>query len=172
MSMNQVCLIGRLTGDPELRQTQSGKSVVSVNIAVDRQGEGTDFPHCVAFGKTAELMAQYLHKGSLVGIQGRIQTGSYDDKNGQKHFTTDVNVTNITFCEKSGQAQGSQPQQSQGYAPQQQQGYQQRQYQPQRQQYQSQGYQQQPQGYAPQQGYQSQIPQEFEEVISDAPLPF
>ena len=171
MSMNNVCLVGRLTADPELRTTQSGKSVVSVNIAVDRQGEEADFPHCVAFGKTAELMAQYLHKGSLVGIQGQIRTGSYDDKNGQKHFTTDVNVTSITFCEKSGQAQGSQSQQGQGYAPQQQQGYQQRQYQPQRQ---NQGYQQQ--GYQNQQRqpqqYNNQIPQDFEEVISDGPLPF
>ena len=84
--INRVVLVGRLTRDPELRKTNSGASVVSFTVACDRrfktQGQpDADFISCVAWNKVADLMAQYLHKGSLVGVEGRIQTRNYDDAN-------------------------------------------------------------------------------------------
>ncbi len=83
--INRVVLVGRLTKDPELRRTQSGTSVVSYTIAVNRRSAqpgqpDADFINCVAWNKTAELMAQYLHKGSLIGVEGRIQTRNYENQ--------------------------------------------------------------------------------------------
>lgn len=102
--MNRVVLIGRLTKDIELRKTQSGTSVGSFTIAVNRRlkQEGqpeADFIRCTAWGKTAEIMSQYLAKGALVGIEGRIQTGSYQDRDGKTVYTTDVVVENFDFLE-------------------------------------------------------------------------
>ena len=80
--MNRVILVGRLTRDPLLKKTQSGTSIVSFTIAVSRriagQGQQADFISCVAWNKTAELMTQYLNKGAMIGIEGRIQSRSYD----------------------------------------------------------------------------------------------
>ncbi len=97
--MNRVELIGRLTKTPELQSTPTGKSVVSFTLAVTRDKENTDFINCTAWGKIAELVANHTSKGSLIGVEGRIQTGSYDNNNGGKTYVTKVTVENITFCE-------------------------------------------------------------------------
>ena len=102
--INRVILVGRLTRDPELRKTQSGASVVSYTIAVNRRVQtpgqpDADFINCVAWNKTADLMAQYLHKGSLIGVEGRIQTRQYQDQQGQTRYVTEVlaeQVQNLT----------------------------------------------------------------------------
>ena len=93
--MNRVELVGRLTRDPEMRMSQSGMGVVRFSVAVNRtrKVEGqpdADFINCVAFGKTAEFMEKYIKKGYLVSVEGRIQTGSYENQQGQKVYTTDV----------------------------------------------------------------------------------
>lgn len=100
--MNRVCLTGRLTKKLDLRTTQSGTSCTSFTLAVNRRikAEGqpdADFIRCTAWGKTAEVMCQYLTKGSQIGVEGRIQTGQFQDKNGNTVFTTDVVVEQITF---------------------------------------------------------------------------
>lgn len=101
--MNRVDLIGRLTRDPELRQSQSGNFVCKFTVAITRfnpNGEdGTDFIGCTAFSKQAENLKKYVFKGNLIGIEGSIQTGSYDDKDGKKVYTTDVIVSRFEFLE-------------------------------------------------------------------------
>ncbi len=99
--MNKVCIIGRLTKDLETWITQNGTTVGKTSIAVNRKfkKEEVDFINLIAFNKTAELMSQYLGKGSQVGIEGRIQTGSYDNKDGKKVYTFDVVVDSITFID-------------------------------------------------------------------------
>lgn len=94
--MNNVTLVGRLTSDPELNTSPSGTSYVRFNIAVDRQGKdkGADFPTCIAFGKTAEILSRYGFKGKQIGVTGRLQTGSYN-KDGVKVYTTDVMVDRL-----------------------------------------------------------------------------
>ena len=89
--------MGRLVKDPDQRQGQN-TTVTKFTLAVDRRGEGTDFPSCVAFGKTAEFVGKYFKKGSKVLIEGRLQTGSYQ-KDGVTHYTTDIVVENAEFCE-------------------------------------------------------------------------
>ena len=102
--INNVVLVGRLTKDPELRKTQNGKSVVSFTIAVNRKfkKEETDFIRCVAWNQTADFMANYLEKGALVGIEGNIQTGSYED-NGRTVYTTDVICNSVQSLESKKQ---------------------------------------------------------------------
>ena len=103
--MNSVVLIGRLTRDPEVRYTsQSQMAVCSFTIAIDRpsrQGEErkADFPRITVFGKQAENCEKFLKKGRLVGIQGRIQTGSYTNKDGAKVYTTEVVIEDQEFAE-------------------------------------------------------------------------
>lgn len=103
--MNNVSLIGRLTADPELKHTQSGIANVRFNIAVDRnfvkQGEErqTDFITIVAWRQTAEFICKYFTKGQRIALTGRIQTGSYTDKDGNKRYTFDVVADNVEFCE-------------------------------------------------------------------------
>lgn len=103
--MNNVVLIGRLTRDPEVRYVpDSQMAVASFTIAVDRvQGAGkekkADFPRITAFGKTAELCERFLVKGRLVAVQGRIQTGSYTNKEGATVYTTDVVADRVQFLE-------------------------------------------------------------------------
>lgn len=98
--MNNVVLIGRITKNIELQKTQSGKSVVKFTLAVTRQKkEESDFISCIAWNKTAELMATYLTKGSLIGIEGRLLTGSYTNKEGRTVYTTDVVVNEVQFLE-------------------------------------------------------------------------
>lgn len=105
--MNSVQLVGRLTKDPDVRYTEGGTSIARFTVAVDRRfsrdGESSaDFISCVAFGKTAEFMEKYFYKGKRVGLNGRIQTGSYTNKEGQKVYTTDVITENVEFVESKG----------------------------------------------------------------------
>jgi single-strand DNA-binding protein len=103
MKMNKVNLIGRLTREVETRY--SGETAIArYTLAVDRRfkkdGEQTaDFISCVAFGKSGEFAEKYLKKGMKIAVSGRIQTGSYDDKDGKKVYTTDVIVEEHEFCE-------------------------------------------------------------------------
>lgn len=104
--MNTVNLIGNLTRDPELRLSQSGTAVASCNIAVQRRFKNQNgdyesyFINIKAFSKTAELLAEHFRKGSKLGLTGNIQTGSYENQQGQRVFTTDVVVENLTFVER------------------------------------------------------------------------
>lgn len=103
--MNKVVLIGRLTKDPELRfAAGSGNAVSRFSVAVTRQfkKEETDFINCVAFGKTAETISQYLTKGSQIALTGSIRTGSYDAQDGTKRYTTDVAVDSFEFIGSKG----------------------------------------------------------------------
>lgn len=103
--MNKIVLTGRLVRDPEIRYTQQTNTAVArYTLAVDRMykrdGEPqTDFLRCVAFGKTAEFAGQYLQQGIKIAITGRIQTGSYTNREGQKVYTTDVVIESQEFCE-------------------------------------------------------------------------
>ena len=99
--MNNVSLVGRLTRDPEIKATNSGSSYARFSIAVDRRGKdaGTDFINIVAFGKTSEFIERYFRKGQRIGINGRIQTGSYEGKDGKKVYTFDVIAENVEFVE-------------------------------------------------------------------------
>jgi single stranded DNA-binding protein (ssb) len=117
--MNSVSLIGRLTRDPEVRYTPSQMAVASFTIAIDRpvrsgEDKKTDFPRITVFGKQAENCEKYLVKGRLVGVQGRIQTGSYQNKDGVTVYTTDVVADRVEFLEWGDRPQGGQ---SQRYAP-------------------------------------------------------
>ena len=119
--MNRVVLIGRLTKDPELRQSQGGKSICSFALAVDRRtkSEGqpsADFIRCKAFGKTAENLARYMSKGQLIAVSGSISTGSYKDKAGKTVYTTDILADEIKFLESRKSSTGGYPsQQPYGY---------------------------------------------------------
>lgn len=102
--MNKAILIGRFTRDPEVRYTDGGSSVAKFTIAVDRRfkqdgGQSADFISCVAFGKTAEFIERYFRQGNKIVVEGRIQTGSYTNKDGQKVYTTDVVAENVEFAE-------------------------------------------------------------------------
>ena len=98
--MNSVILIGRLTKDPEIRQTTSGTNVTTFSLAVDRmfsKEKETDFIRIVVYGKAAESCARYLAKGKQVAVKGRIQTGSYKKDNGDTVYTTDVVADRVEF---------------------------------------------------------------------------
>ena len=103
--LNCVNLIGRLTKNPELKTTTSGLSVVSFTLAVDRSyakqgGEKiTDFINCVAWRKTAEFLSQYFKKGSLLALQGSIQTRTWNDNEGKRHYVTEVAADHIHLME-------------------------------------------------------------------------
>jgi single-strand DNA-binding protein len=102
--INTVALMGRLTYDPELRTTPSGVSVLRFQIAVDRnyQRQGTerqaDFIDCVAWRQTAEFISRYFHKGSMIAVEGSIQTQNYTDKNNQQRKSVEVVANNVSFC--------------------------------------------------------------------------
>lgn len=105
--MNSAQLIGRFTRDPEVKYTDSGTSVVRFTLACDRkysrEGEDSaDFISCVAFGKTAEFIEKYFCKGKRMGLNGRIQTGSYTNKDDQKIYTSDVIAESVEFVESKG----------------------------------------------------------------------
>lgn len=102
--MNSCIFIGRVTRDPEVRHTESQMAVATFSIAIDRgkkdgESKGADFPRITVFGKTAENCERFLKKGRLVGVQGRIQTGSYKNKNGDTVYTTDVVADRVEFLE-------------------------------------------------------------------------
>ncbi len=182
--LNKVILMGRLTRDPEFRQTTSGVPVCRFSIAINRQfankqtGEReTDFIDCDAWRNTAEFVSRYFNKGSMILVEGQLRNNNYTDNNGVKHYSMRVLVDNVSFCESKGQGGGDYAGGQQGgYGG----GYQQ----------QNGGYQQQG-GYAPQGGYQNapaaSAPRpaapaqdalsigeigEFEEILSDGEVPF
>ena len=101
--MNSVILIGRIGKDLELRKTPSGKSVINFSLAVNKFSKGeeksVDWINCQAWNQTADLMYQYLGKGSLIGVEGRIQTRNYDGKDGKKVYITEVVVDRVEFLE-------------------------------------------------------------------------
>ena len=116
--MNKVILMGRLTRDPDIRtsQSDSATTVARFTIAVDRRfkrdgDQSADFISCVAFGRTADFFERYIKQGTKVCVEGRIQTGSYTNRDGQKVYTTDVVVENVEFAESKNASggTGSQP---------------------------------------------------------------
>lgn len=109
--MNKVIITGRLTADPELRQTPSGIASCRFTVAVNRRfadkntGERqADFITCVAWRQTAEFVSRYFNKGSMICVEGNLRTGSYQDRNHSDvtHYTTDVYVDNVEFCGSKG----------------------------------------------------------------------
>lgn len=116
--INMVALMGRLTFEPELKFTPNGVQVISFQVACDRkyqsesQNRQADFIDCVAWRQTAEFISKYFHKGSMIAVEGTIQTSSYTDKNGNQRKQVEVLANNVSFCgsksETSGAA-GSQP---------------------------------------------------------------
>ena len=115
--MNKTELIGRVVRDADVRYSQGEKpmAIARISLAVDRkfkqEGQPTaDFINCIAFGKTAEVIEKYVVKGTKIAVVGRIQTGSYTNKDGQKVYTTDVVIDELEFCEsRSSQQSSSQP---------------------------------------------------------------
>lgn len=102
--INRVILVGRLVADPDLRKTQNGTSVASFRLAVERRKtkdgkQETDFFNIVAWQKTADLICQYLRKGSLVGVDGRLQNRSYETQSGEKRYVTEVITETVQFLE-------------------------------------------------------------------------
>lgn len=161
--MNKVILIGRLTADPEYRQTPNGVAVCRFNIAVDRpyqkdKEKEADFVSCQAWRNTADFVQHYFTKGKPIIVEGSLRNNNYTDKNGVNHYGMDVLVSNVEFA-ISDNTQNQQPQQQyNGYG-----GYQQ-----------SSQYQQAP---PPNTNYQQNNVgnlnlNDFEEIISDGEIPF
>lgn len=107
--INNVTIVGRLTKDVEVRKTQSGKSVTQFTIACNRDfgNDEADFINCVAWGKTAENMGLYCYKGMQVGVTGRIQTRSYDDRDGKKVYITEIICNVVQFLESRNSSNGN-----------------------------------------------------------------
>lgn len=110
--INRVILVGRLTKNPEIRKTPNGASICKFTLAVSRkvkaQGQpDADFISCVAWNKTADLMYQYLKKGSLIGIDGRLQTGKFTNNNGETIYTCDVMIESLQFLDKKEETQNN-----------------------------------------------------------------
>ncbi len=117
--MNKVILMGRLTRDPDIRYTQQQMCAARLTLAVDRrfkkdgEQQTADFISCVAFGKTGEFIEKYCHQGTKLVVEGRIQTGSYTNRDGNKVYTTDVVVEQAEFAEsKSSTTRESRPEPS------------------------------------------------------------
>ena len=113
--MNSICLMGRLTGDPELKTTQTGVSVTSFSVAVDRayrskdQERQTDFINCVAWRQTAEFISRYFRKGQRIALQGSLQSRRYTANDGSQRTVYEVVVDNAFFCESKGSNAGGAP---------------------------------------------------------------
>lgn len=180
--LNKVIIMGRLTRDPEFRQTTSGVPVCRISIAVNRsyknretgeRVEETDFIDCDAWRQQAEFISRYFTKGSMILVEGQLRNNNYTDNNGVKHYTMRVLIDNVSFCESKGASQGnggySQRQQSDGgwgAPPPQQQGW---------------GGQQQSAPQRPAAPAPAAPPQDsmnigdlsdFEEILSDGEVPF
>lgn len=119
--MNKVILMGRLTRDPDVRYTQGAEQmcIARFTLAVDRRikregQQDADFPSCVAFGKKGEFVEKYVHQGTKVVVTGRIQTGSYTNREGNKVYTTDVVAEDIEFAESKTAAENRSKQQDPG----------------------------------------------------------
>lgn len=142
--LNCVTLMGRLTADPEVRTTTTGKSVCTFSIAVDRSfaraGEQrqTDFINIVAWESTANFVSRYFAKGSMIAIQGQIQTRSYEDKNGNKRTAFEVIAREVSFCGSKAETGSVAPAAAPAQAP----------------------------------TYQTAAPSDFEEIEDDEDLPF
>lgn len=113
--INNVTILGRLTATPELKTTQSGNSVTSFTVAVDRkytptgQERQTDFIECVAWRNTAEFIAKYFSKGDMLAVEGKLQTRLYEDKHGNKRKAVEVVVSNVSFCGSKQQSAEEKP---------------------------------------------------------------
>jgi len=113
--VNSICLMGRLTGDPELKTTQTGVSVTSFRVAVDRayrskdQERQADFIPCVAWRNTAEFISRYFHKGQRIALQGSLQSRTYTANDGSQRTVYEVVVDNAFFCESKGGNAGGAP---------------------------------------------------------------
>ncbi len=107
--MNNISLVGRLTADPELKQTQSGISVTSFALAVDRPGskDQTDFLNIVAWRQTAEFVCRYFHKGQRMGLIGKLTSRPYEDKNGNKRTAYEVVADHVEFVESKKASDGN-----------------------------------------------------------------
>lgn len=112
--MNKIILMGRLTRDPEISYSQNSNNtcIARYTLAVDRRfkqegGQEADFPSCVVFGKGAEFAEKYLHKGTKIAVVGRLETGSYTNKDGVKVYTTTVVVEEQEFAESKSASQNS-----------------------------------------------------------------
>ena len=119
--MNSVQLTGRLTRDPEVRYTDGGMSIARFTLAVNRRfksenGPDADFIRCVAFGKTAEFIEKYFLQGKKMDLNGRIQTGSYTNQEGNMVYTTDIVVANVEFGESKATQESRGGQAAQGAA--------------------------------------------------------
>ena len=119
--INRVVLVGRLTKDVEVRKTSAGLSVASFTVACDRRGsrdqngqKTTDFINCVAWRQTADFLGQYARKGALVGVDGKIQTRNYDDRDGKKVYATEVLADSVQLLESRNASQTRQPQDNYG----------------------------------------------------------
>lgn len=141
--MNKIILMGRLTADPELRQSQNSTYVCKFTVAVNRRfknaqgGYDADFLNCTAWKQTAEFICKYFKKGQMIAVEGTLRTGSYQDRNHPDviHYTTDISVENAEFC--GGKSENTTPAQS-----------------------------------IANKADSLGIPQEFEEIISDNEVPF
>lgn len=110
--INRSVLVGRITKDPTLRKTQSGTSVIQFTLAVNRRfakegDQQADFINCVAWNKTADFMAQYVKKGALLGVEGRIQNRNYDGTDGKKVYVTEVVAETVQFLESKKESNDS-----------------------------------------------------------------
>lgn len=114
--LNSISIMGRLSSDPQLRRTASGKAVASFSVACERDfknqqtgGKEVDFIECVAWGSTAEIVEKYFHKGQMAVATGRLQLRGWTDKNGQKRRQAEILVSNVYFCggKESGTQAGS-----------------------------------------------------------------
>lgn len=108
--LNKAVMVGRLTADPELRQTPNGVNVCSFTVAVNRPGKdkGTDFIDCVAWRSTSEFICKYFHKGDAIGIDGSIQTRNFEDKNGNKRKAVEVLCDQVSFLPGAKEKQAEQ----------------------------------------------------------------
>lgn len=111
--INMVALMGRLTFEPEVRTTPSGVSVMRFQVACDRkyqrsgQDRQADFIDCVAWRQTAEFIGRYFHKGSMIAVEGTLQTSSYTDKNGNQRKQVEVLANNVSFCGSKSEMSGA-----------------------------------------------------------------
>jgi single-strand DNA-binding protein len=120
--INRVVLVGRLTKDPELRKSANGSSFNSFTVAIDnyaKQGaeKTTSFINCISFGNTAENMAKYTRKGSLIGLEGRLQQRTYENKEGKKVSTTEVVCDGVQFLEPKGGSSENRPTENAPFTP-------------------------------------------------------
>lgn len=149
--LNRVILMGRLTHDPEFRQTASGIPSCRFSVAVNRKKskdgqQEADFIDCESWRSTAEFISRYFSKGSMIIVEGELRNNNYTDKNGVKHYEMKVLCENVSFGESKRAQEGAAPQQ----------------------QYQNQGYPEQPQGYPPQYGA-APPPQQYQQQYQAPP---